>query len=115
MTQYKREIYNSEIHRDNQIYCDNNVASTGLLLGILLVGLGVGTFFLNQETNPTPNQTTIIEKTQKAVPVPQPKAPDVNITVPNPEPVKMPNVNVNVSSPAPQNNAPASEPATAKP
>lgn len=113
MTQHKREIYNSEIYRDNQIARDNNIASTGLLLGILLVGLGVGVFFLNQENNPNPNQTTIIEKTQQAVP--QPKAPDVNITVPNPEPVKIPDVNVNIPSPAPQNSTPASEPATAKP
>lgn len=112
--QTEREIYNSEIHRDNQIARDNNIASTGLLLGILLVGLGVGAFFLTQD-NPNPNKTTIIEKTQKVVPVPQPKTPDVNITVPNSEPVKMPDVNVNIPSPAPQNNTPASEPATAKP
>lgn len=110
--QTERDIYNSN-HRDNQIAPDNNIASTGLLLGILLVGLGVGTFFLTQENNPNPNQTTIIEKTQQAVP--QPKAPDVNITVPNPEPVKMPDVNVNIPSPAPQNSTPAAEPATAKP
>lgn len=112
--QTEREIYNSD-HRDNQIARDNNIASTGLLLGILLVGLGVGAFFLTQENNPNPNQTTIIEKTQEAVPVPQPKAPDINITVPNPEPAKMPDVNVNIPNPAPQNNAPASEPAIAKP
>lgn len=115
MTQHERDIYNSEIHGDNQIVRDNNIASTGLLLGILLVGLGVGAFFLTQENNPNPSQTTIIEKTQKVVPVPQPKAPDVNITVPNPEPVKMPDVNINIPSSAPQNNTPASEPATAKP
>jgi hypothetical protein len=99
MTQHKREIYNSD-YRDNQIARDNNIASTGLLLGIFLVGLGVGVFFLNQETNLNSNKTTIIQKTQKAVPVSQPKAPDVN---------------VNISSSPPQNNPPASEPATAKP
>ena len=107
MTQHKREIYNSD-HRDNQIDRDNNIASTSLLLGIFLVGLGVGVFFLNQETNLNSYKTTIIEKTQKAVP-------DVSITVPNSELVKMPDVNVNISSSPPQNNSPASEPATAKP
>lgn len=107
MTQHEREIYNSETYRNNQIASDNNIASTGLLLGILLVSLGVGSFFLTQETNPNPSQTTIIEKTQQVVPVPQPKAADVNITVPNPEPVKIPDVNVNIPSPAPQNNTPA--------
>lgn len=111
MTQHEREIYNTEIYSDNQIARDNNIASTGLLLGILLVGLGVGAFFLNQETNPNLNKITVIENTQKAVPVPQQKASNVNITVPNPEPVKMPDVNLNIPSRTPQKNTPA----TAKP
>lgn len=111
MTQHEREIYNSEIYTDNQIASDNNIASTGLLLGILLVGLGVGTFFLNQETNPNSNKTTVIENTQKAVSFPQQKASNVNITVPNPEPVKMPDINLNIPSRTLQENTPA----TAKP
>lgn len=111
MTQHEREIYNSEIYTDNQIANDNNIASTGLLLGIILVGLGVGTFFLNQETNPNSNKTTVIENTQKAVSFPQQKASNVNITVPNPEPVKMPDINLNIPSRTLQENTPA----TAKP
>ena len=107
MTQHEREIYNSEIYTDNQIASDNNIASTGLLLGILLVGLGVGTFFLNQETNPNFNKTTVIENTHKVVSFSQQKASNVNIAVPNPEPVKMPDINLNIASRTLQENTPA--------
>lgn len=110
--QTNREIYNTEVPRENQIVRENNAASSGLTLGIVLtsiVGLAAGVFFfMNQGTDTkSPQQTTIIERTKEAAPVPQQKAPDVNITAPSPAEVKLPDVNVNVPNPAPQNNAPS--------
>lgn len=126
--QTDREIYNIEVPRENQIVRENNAASSGLTLGIVLtslVGLGVGAFFfINQgtDTKSPSSQTTIIERTKEAVPVPEQKAPDVNITAPSPAEVKLPDVNVNVpnpapqnNDPAPQNNAPSAQPAPAQP
>ena len=95
-----REIYNTE----NQVARENNAASSGIVLGILLAtvaAIGVGAFFFTNQTseNPSPNQTTIIEKT-KEVPVPQPPAPDVNVKAPDVN-VKAPDVKIETSNPSP--------------
>lgn len=62
----ERDIYNSEISQEDQARENNVVASSGLLLGILLtlVCLSVGMYLLlNQSTNTkSPSQSTSIEK-----------------------------------------------------
>lgn len=105
-----REIDNQRLRRDNQIVRENNSASNGLMVGILLtslIGLGLGAFFLFNRgvDSPAPaGGPTIIERTRE-VPVPQPQAPDVkppdiNITVPKVEAPPAPDVNVTIPSPA---------------
>lgn len=112
-----REIYNQELRRDNQIARENNSASSGLMLGILLtslVALGLGALFLfnrGGESSAPTGSPTIIERTRE-VPVPQPQAPDVqppdvNITLPKVE-APQPDVNVTIPSPAAPE-APAAE------
>ena len=112
-----REIYTTE----NQVARENNAASSGIVLGILLAtaaAIGVGAFFFTNQTseNPSPNQTTIIEKT-KEVPVSQP--PDVNVKVPDVN-VKAPDVKIENSNPSPvetpntQNNTSASPSASSE-
>ena len=113
-----REIDNQRLRRDNQIVRENNSASNGLMVGILLtslIGLGLGAFFLFNRGGDTPAPAggpTIIERTRE-VPVPQPQAPDVkppdiNITVPKVEAPPAPDVNVTIPSPA-ASPAPAAE------
>lgn len=95
-----------EQRREDLAVRDNDNASRGLLLGIILtslVGLAVGAAYLvtqRNETpvpdnrpivvpraNPSPNQSPqvrerVIER-DRIVPVPQQQAPDVNVTVPS--------------------------------
>ncbi|MBW4581137.1 MAG: hypothetical protein KME42_16340 [Tildeniella nuda ZEHNDER 1965/U140] len=94
---------NITMREQNRAIRENDSAATGLMLGVLMLGLaalGFGTYFLTQR--PTPVQTRIIEREKTTVPaspstVPN-VAPDVNVTVPNPAP---PNVNIVVPEPAP--------------
>jgi hypothetical protein len=105
---------NIAVREQNNAIRENDSAATGLMLGVLLLGLaalGFGTYFLTQRPTVTPTQTIIREKTT-TVPV-QPSPPNINVTVPNPAP---PNVNVVVPESAPSvapSTKPSAVPSTA--
>lgn len=105
---------NTAMREQNRAVRENDSAATGLMLGVLLLGLtalGFGTYFLTQR--PAPVQTRIIEREKTTVPASPSTAPNVapnvNVTVPNPAP---PNVNVTIPESAPSV-APLIEPSAA--
>lgn len=92
---------NAAMREQNQAIRENDNSATGLMLGILLLGVigaGFGIFFMSQRNTPVPS-TTIIERERTNVVPSQPAAaPNVNITVPNPAP---PDVNITIPDAAP--------------
>ena len=94
---------NIAMREENRAIRENDSAATGLMFGVLLLGLaalGCGVYFMSQRPAPAPNRTTIIERDKTTTVPTQPSAPpNVNVTVPNPAP---PNVNVTIPESAPK-------------
>ena len=101
---------NIAIREQNRAIRENDSTATGLLLGILLLGLaaiGVGVYVFNQKPTVTPTRTIIERDRTTTVPASPLAPPNVNVTVPNPAP---PNVNIAVPNSGP-NSSTTSQPA----
>ena len=103
---------NIAIREQNRALRENDSAATGLMLGVLLLGLtalGFGVYFLTQRPAPAPTRTIIQKEKTTTVPAQPASPPNINVTVPNPAP---PNVNVTIPEPAPSV-APSAAPSVA--
>ncbi|PSB26793.1 hypothetical protein [Stenomitos frigidus] len=107
---------NIAMREQNRDIRENDSAATGLMLGVLLLGLaalGFGVYFMTQRPAPAPTRTIIERDRTTTVPAQPSAPPNVNVTVPNPAP---PNVNVTIPESAPRvapSAAPSPVPSTA--
>lgn len=100
---------NVAMQEQNRAIRENDSAATGLMLGVLLLGLavlGFGVYFMTQRPVATPTRT-IIERDRTTTAPAQPAAPpNVNVTVPSAAP---PNVNIAIPQATPSA-VPSTEP-----